>query len=183
MQQNMSELSRRKVTAGLAWSVPAVAVAASAPAFAASPVCVVATSGEVTKYPGGSSRTGIRQGYGFPIVLTNNTRNVVRVSTRSVSIAFNRRTANGTLYLYSGDPCQGGVRLNNNSAELELGPGESRNLYLVADRTGNSSNRAGCIDAVLAVRLANPSVPPIGDLCAEVDVSRACFSATPPVGC
>lgn len=35
MQKNTSHLSRRKVTAGLAWSVPAVAAVAAAPFAAA----------------------------------------------------------------------------------------------------------------------------------------------------
>lgn len=53
MQQNTSSLSRRKVTAGLAWSVPAVAAVAATPFAAASHHCPTVTGvGDAVKYPG-----------------------------------------------------------------------------------------------------------------------------------
>lgn len=45
-------LSRRSVTAGIAWSVPAVAAVSAAPLAAASPVCIsVEGVGDAWKYP------------------------------------------------------------------------------------------------------------------------------------
>ena len=78
-----SHASRRTVVQGLAWSVPVVAVAAAAPAFAVSQGTVTFTSlGIACKLPGAScqSETGVTKGYvirvqvcstfNFPVVIT-----------------------------------------------------------------------------------------------------------------
>lgn len=51
-------ISRRTVAKGIAWSVPAVAVSAAVPAYAASPICVTVTfTGSACKEPGNSNDT------------------------------------------------------------------------------------------------------------------------------
>lgn len=179
MQKNTSTLSRRKVTAGIAWSVPAVAAVAAAPAFAASPKCISATTGDVVKFPGGS--TGIKQGYGFPITLTNPTSSRLRISARSVLVVFDKKgeSAGGTLTIYTADPCAGGVPVPAGSDELVIEPGEPLTLYLVISDTGSSANDSGCINARLGVQLVTGE-PVVPELCDEYEVPENCFSDAPP---
>jgi hypothetical protein len=62
-----NELSRRTVVRGAAWAMPAVVVAAPAPAVAAS-TAPLSFTGSACKLPGGSSDT--YKGYVFEIVVT-----------------------------------------------------------------------------------------------------------------
>ncbi len=59
IQSGGTQISRRTVARGVAWSVPVVAVASAAPAFAASPGCkpVVTFSTGSCKCPGRSTKT------------------------------------------------------------------------------------------------------------------------------
>lgn len=79
-------INRRTVTKGIAWSVPAVAVAGAAPAFAASPSnCVgaacVTLSGNVCKHPGEPKY------YHFEVCFTN--------AGPAVTITFTEMIING----------------------------------------------------------------------------------------
>lgn len=173
------QISRRTVTAGLAWSVPAVAAVSAAPAFAISPTCVTGTTGDAVKFPGGSTR--IKQGYGFTVTIKNPTRSSLRVSPRSVSILFDKKgnTAGGTLTIWSADPCLGGVLLNAGDDALIIPAGETRTYFLVVSDTGNSANDGGCITAVLNVALV-PGQKPVDNLCSDYTFEKVCFTATPP---
>lgn len=62
-------ISRRTLAKGVAWSVPAVAVAAAAPAYAASDG-PIALTGMACKLPGASSNP-YKQGYIFEALITN----------------------------------------------------------------------------------------------------------------
>ena len=179
MQQNTSSLSRRKVTAGLAWSVPAVAAVSAAPAFAASPKCVTSDAGTVVKFPGNSSGYDLFQAYGFPVTLTNPTRGTLRITAKSVSVTLGKKVVAAELLIYTDDPCAGGTPVAADSDLLVLEPGETITLWFVANNTGNSANTSGCINAKLGVALVDGSVP-VDNLCGEVEVEEACFPATPP---
>lgn len=179
MQKNTSTLSRRKVTAGIAWSVPAVAAVSAAPAFAASPTCVTSDAGTVIKYPGNSSGYGLKQAYGFPVTITNPTRGTLRITAKSVSLTLDKKVLNADLQIYTADPCAGGTPVAADSDLLVLEPGETITLWLVANNTGNSANTPGCIRAKLGVALVGGSVP-VANLCSEHEVEEACFPATPP---
>lgn len=64
-------VSRRTVAKGLAWSVPAVAVAAATPAYAASPICIEVTyGGDACKEPGNASPE-TPKAYNLSFVFTN----------------------------------------------------------------------------------------------------------------
>lgn len=62
--------SRRTLTRGMAWSVPVVAVAAHAPAFAVSRTPPTAVFVGACKYPGNSCRRAPK-GYAFAFTVTN----------------------------------------------------------------------------------------------------------------
>lgn len=68
MDITKKHISRRTVATGVAWTVPAVAVASTVPAFAASPeVAINLRDGH--KHPGGSQRP-CRQGYSFTATIS-----------------------------------------------------------------------------------------------------------------
>ncbi|WP_144862337.1 hypothetical protein [Micrococcus luteus] len=182
MQKNTSTLSRRKVTAGIAWSVPAVAAVAAAPFAAASPTgCADVTTGTAVKHQGGGHSDGIKQAYGFTITITNTSPTPVYVNPGTVTVVFGGHTTrNGEARLYTDSPCDGGRRLAAMDPELLLQPGESKTYYYLVNKTGNSANESGCVKGKL--QLALPKGAPEGaDLCngGVVEFSN-CFETTPP---
>ncbi|EZP50722.1 hypothetical protein [Micrococcus luteus] len=182
MQKNTSTLSRRKVTAGIAWSVPAVAAVAAAPFAAASPTgCVSAVPGAAVKFPGGSGPDGIKHGYGFTITITNTSPTPVYVNPGTVTVEFEGDpTRGGEARLYTASPCEGGTRLAAMDPKLLLQPGQSKTYFYVANNTGNSAQESGCVKGKL--QLALPTGAPEGaDLCNDgvVEFSN-CFQTTPP---
>ena len=166
MQKNTSTLSRRKVTAGIAWSVPAVAAV---------------TTGTAEKFPGGGHPDGIKQAYGFTITITNTSPTPVYVDPGTVTVVFGGHTTrNGEGRLYTANPCRGGKRLAAMDPALLLQSGQSKTYYYVVNNTGNSANESGCVEGKL--QLALPKGAPEGaDLCNDgvVEFSN-CFETTPP---
>ncbi|MCR8674312.1 hypothetical protein NWP10_00515 [Micrococcus sp. HG099] len=186
MQQNTSSLSRRKVTAGLAWSVPAVAAVSAAPAFAASPICPdVVEVGEVVKFPGnnknpGDNENGIKQAYGFWVTVKNDTQETVTLTPSTVTVTFDKnpeKPFTGTSLLYNGDPTKGGVLLTED--QRTLAPGEELTIFYVINNTGNSSNESGCIEGTIGVKLVG-APQSSGQMCPSVPVPKVCFEETPP---
>ncbi|BDZ64692.1 hypothetical protein [Agromyces mangrovi Wang et al. 2018] len=76
-------ISRRTVTKAMAWSVPAVAVAASVPAYAASPG-IITLDGRACKLPGNSNDT--YKGYAFGIIATNPFNVPITVTINSIAL-------------------------------------------------------------------------------------------------
>ncbi|WP_314506962.1 hypothetical protein [uncultured Microbacterium sp.] len=75
-----SGVSRRTVTKAMAWSVPAIAVAATVPNAAASPICLTATfSGTSCKDPGNPTK-----GYRLQVCFTNSCNAAITVNVISV---------------------------------------------------------------------------------------------------
>lgn len=187
MQKSTSPVSRRSVTAGLAWSVPAVVAVSAAPAFAASPKCVYTTSTDPIKYPGNTKigSVTLKQAYGFQVTITNPTAGRIRLTPRSVVIDFEKkgRYTGAKLLIFDKDPCLGGKPLNGDGNQLVLEPagtaGSTRTFWIIVEDSGNSANEAGCITATLGVTLTPNSVP-VPELCETVEVEDACFSTTPP---
>ena len=182
MQKNTSTLSRRKVTAGIAWSVPAVAAVAAAPFAAASPTgCADVTTGTAVKHQGGGHSGGIKQAYGFTITITNTSPTAVYVNPGTVTVEFNNHTTRGgEARLYTASPCEGGKRLAAMDPELLLQPGQSKTYYYVVNNTGNSANESGCVEGKLQLALPKGALEG-ADLCNDgvVEFSN-CFQTTPP---
>ncbi|MCT2006780.1 hypothetical protein ACSBQY_01060 [Micrococcus lylae] len=94
MTTERKPISRRAVTAGLAWSVPAVTAVATAPLAAASPLCpVVEVTGDVVKYPGNNHVVGTKHRYGFPVHVHNKTDVPVVVTRARPTSSSTRRAA------------------------------------------------------------------------------------------
>ena len=180
MTHDRKNISRRTVTAGMAWSVPAVAVASAAPAFAASTVCPsTKVTGDAVKYPGKSS-FGTKQAYGFPLEITNTTDQIIVIAPGTAYVEFDKkdRVDAGSVIFYDGDPCKGGKPITDKDA-LTLEPGASLSLWYVVNETGNSANESGCIHSTITVELASGEWPE-GDECESVRNETVCFDETPP---
>ena len=67
--QQPSGISRRRVTQGVAWAVPAIAIAAPVPAFAGASQGILTLEGTGCKLPGNSNAT--YKGYAFNLTATN----------------------------------------------------------------------------------------------------------------
>lgn len=75
-----NNITRRTVAKGMAWSVPAVAVAAAAPAFAASKIITVEAVGSACKHPGNP------KWYHFTFAFTNGSGVDVTVTLTSMVV-------------------------------------------------------------------------------------------------
>lgn len=69
------QINRRTVTKGIAWSVPAVAIASAAPAFASSGPKPTLSFLGACKYPGNNCGGEVKHAYGFRFQVTNNDPN------------------------------------------------------------------------------------------------------------
>ena len=67
--QQPSGISRRRVTQGVAWAVPVIAIAAPVPAFAGASQGILQVEGTGCKLPGNSNAT--YKGYAFNLTATN----------------------------------------------------------------------------------------------------------------
>ncbi|GAA3783798.1 hypothetical protein [Micrococcus endophyticus] len=181
MQKNTSTLSRRKVTAGLAWSVPAVAAVSAAPAFAASPICPnVGEVGEVVKFPG-NNPNDIKHAYGFWVTVKNDTQETVTLTPSTVTVTFDKKTRKpftGTSSLYNDYPTKKGV-VPLTEDQLTLAPGEELTIFYVINNTGNSADDSGCIEGTIGVELVG-APQTSGQMCDSVPVPKVCFEGTPP---
>jgi hypothetical protein len=88
VEPQKSGISRRTVTKAMAWAVPAIAIAAPAPAFALSGDEPLICAGEPFKVPGnsgckafdfGGNEVEPGNGFGFPLQVTNNTGQVIYI--------------------------------------------------------------------------------------------------------
>lgn len=83
LEEQKPGVSRRTVATAMAWSVPAVALAVSTPAYAASPGFITLT-GDGCKLPGNA--TDIFKGYAFEALITNPTNTSVTVSITDITL-------------------------------------------------------------------------------------------------
>lgn len=76
-------ISRRTVTKAMAWAVPVIAIAAPAPAFAASPG-IISFTGAGCKLPGNSN--DVYKGYAFRMSATNTTPDDITVTITDATL-------------------------------------------------------------------------------------------------
>ncbi|MEA5153886.1 hypothetical protein [Raineyella sp.] len=78
------------MTKGVAWAVPAVAVASAAPKIAASPIVTVSQAGSACKLPGNSCAPQWSKGYLQPLRICNNSTVSITVTiTTPAYLTFN----------------------------------------------------------------------------------------------
>lgn len=97
LEPQKSGVSRRTVTKAMAWAVPAIAIAAPAPAFALSGEPPLVCAGEPYKVPGntgckafatGGTPVDVEMGFGFPLVVKNETDQTIYISDVVVTITY-----------------------------------------------------------------------------------------------
>ena len=121
-------VSRRTVTKAMAWAVPAIAVAAPIPAFAASGTKPTITVGSACKSPGGSCAT-FKFGYAVPVKIYNGSNKTIWVTSLTL-------TKNTTGLPLTADPVP--------PLPWKIEPGATFEGYFLA-RSTNSANATGTI--------------------------------------
>lgn len=157
---NTSEgISRRTVTKAMAWAVPAIAVAAPVPAFAASGTPPVITPGAACKAPGNSCAP-IVKGYSVPAVINNPddvdvwiTAVSININTSGINFGLNPIPALPWLI-----PAGGSLNVNfnatsQNSANLDFQLG-----FLVT--WGHASDGSDTDHAPIQLTVTVPATPP-----------------------
>ena len=126
----MSAISRRTVAKGAAWAVPAVAVGAATPAYAASGI--VQLDGSGCKLPGGATQTF--KGYAFNLSIIN-PDNGAETTVTFESVTLNGEDL-GDVLIVDLSTC---TVLGTNSVTLD--PGETLgNLALLTQNAASSAN-------------------------------------------
>ena len=131
--QRPSGITRRRVTQGVAWAVPVIAIAAPVPAFAGASQGILTLEGTGCKLPGASN--DIYKGYAFNLTATN-PRTDTYYCVRIDSITLNGDTLGGTTVVNLAT-CQ------NLSSTFCIPPspnGTLTDLAIVTELAGNSSN-------------------------------------------
>ncbi|GEM_PF-1671916 len=125
-----SGISRRTVNQAMAWSVPAVAMAASAPAFAASPGIFTLT-GAGCKLPGNSQ--DVFKGYAFGVVVTNDFNSPLTITVTSLTL--NGEDLGNILFIETAPTC---TTLGENSFVIPANT--SYNVVALTQNAASSSN-------------------------------------------
>jgi len=128
-QQPAGGISRRTVTKAMAWSIPAIAIAVPAPAFAASGGTLT-LGGTGCKLPGNSN--SVYKGYAFDLSASNTTNSPVTINITSATL--------------DGAPLGGVAIINLDTGVLATNPftmapdTQYPNLALVTSLAPNSQN-------------------------------------------
>ena len=169
-----NNISRRRVVAGAAWSVPAVMVASAAPAVAASPGPLEFTGG-ACKLPGNATDTF--KGYVFELTATNTTGPLPTTGITVISNVKINNTSVSDFYVdvRSGAECVGGCLTTSCGADpthvfcTPDGAVQQILIYTADKPTGDSQNaemtleyqRYDCIDGGASCSPIDPSPVPL----------------------
>lgn len=151
-----SGVSRRTVTMAAAWAVPVIAMAAPAPAFAASGGTIT-FGGEACKLPGNSQST--YKGYVFKMSASNTTNSSISITILSVTLdgndlgAFSIINLNGCTIMGNPFPVTANTTLSTLALLTSNAP-NSQNGSLVVTYT--ISNVVGTQTATQTVSGLNP---------------------------
>jgi hypothetical protein len=176
--QPTSGVSRRTLSKGVAWAVPAVAVVAASPAYAASGSPPDVAVGVACKLPGGSANAqgcaevfagipalDVDKAFAIPLLITNNTDKTI-VLQPSITIA-----STGLPFTVAGivpDYC------------TDIAPGESVKVIVYAN-SDNSANQSVTIDLTVpwGHDCADTDHPPVVVEDIYIDSFPPCSSNTP----
>ena len=147
LEEPKAGVSRRTVAKAMAWSVPAVALAVPAPAYAASggpPTIIV---GDACKLPGNACGNVFVKGYLFEVTITNNTgKDIYLYNQAGFEILITEDSDDIDLFFQAaidantGDPITFPFLLEDgDSLFIILNAGENGNSQNVQDLTGTIS--------------------------------------------
>lgn len=150
-------ISRRTVTKAVAWSIPVIAIAAPAPAFAASGG-ILNFAGLGCKLPGNSN--SIYKGYGFLLSVSNGTNNVITLDITKITLNNSDLGAVRTVNLATGT-------IQNNPFVLPANTSAPR-VALLTEKAPNSQNGTLSVTYTIdggttftTVTATVPAAPPI----------------------
>jgi hypothetical protein len=156
LEEPKSGISRRTVAKGMAWSVPAIALAVPTPAYAVASPGFITLTGDGCKLPGNA--TDIFKGYAFEALINNPTNTAVTVSITDITL--------------KGEDL-GDVTVVNLATCTELG-----STFVVA---GNTTNLRVAIVTELAASSANGQLIVTYTVEGVPDAATATADAAPPI--
>lgn len=176
LEDQRSGISRRTVAKAAAWSVPAIALAVSTPAYAASPGIITLT-GNGCKLPGASNDT--YKGYAFEAVIENTFNVPITITITDVTlngedlgdaavIDLNTCTLLGSSFVIPADTTFSNVAIVTEDA-ANSAQGTLVISYSISGGPGGTEQATGAVNAV----------PPIqGASCtAFTSAERACINS------
>jgi hypothetical protein len=175
-QATKPAISRRTVAKGMAWSVPAVAIARTAPALAASGAPPTGAVHAACKLPGNSCGDVFVKGYVFELTISNDSgKTIFLYNQAGFEIEITEDNPDLDLFFQAAvDSTTGDVL----TFPLELQDGESITILLNAGENGNSAEQA--IAGTISFPWGHTPTPPDPDnhpdLVLEFD-----FEDTPPL--
>ena len=176
LEEQKTGVSRRTVAKAMAWSVPAIALAVPAPAYAASggpPTIVV---GDACKLPGNSCGNVFVKGYVFDVTITNNTgKTIFLYNQAGFPITFTDDNPDITLFFQAAiDAVTGDVL----TFPVELSDGETIAIIMNAGENGNSANTS--LNGSVSIPWGHTPTPPDPDNHPPA-VDDFSFADTPPI--
>ncbi|TYL53652.1 hypothetical protein [Agromyces mariniharenae] len=176
LEEQKTGVSRRTVAKAMAWSVPAIALAVPAPAYAASggpPTIVV---GDACKLPGNSCGDVFVKGYVFDVTITNNTgKTIFLYNQAGFEITFTEDNPDITLFFQAAIDATTGDVL---TFPLELADGETIAIIMNAGENGNSANQS--LNGSVSIPWGHTPTPPDPDNHPPA-VDDFSFADTPPI--
>ncbi|BDZ63315.1 hypothetical protein [Agromyces mangrovi Wang et al. 2018] len=141
----------------MAWSAPAILLAASVPAYAASVGPPTIIIGGACKLPGASCSDAFTKGYVFEVSVTNTTNQTIWLYNEpGAAIVVTDDSPDIDLFFQAAVNATTGVVV---SFPAELAPGESVTVILNAGSNGDSGNIAD-INGTISVPWGNMPTPP-----------------------
>ena len=175
LEEQKTGVSRRTVAKAMAWSVPAVALAVPAPAYAASggPPSIVV--GDACKLPGNSCGNVFVKGYIFDVTITNNSgKDIYLYDQAGFEIIITDTNPDITLFFQAAiDATTGDVI----SFPYLLPAGDSIAIILNAGQNGNSANVS--LTGSISIPWGHTPTPPDPDNHPPA-VDDFSFASTPP---
>lgn len=147
VERQKRPIGRRAVAKGIAWSVPAVALATAAPALAASPNVVIRSQGGACKLPG-QSVEGYDQAFLFLVEIENlsNERICITPTTDQVEFSEDATPNGGSATFLNGLPSSGGQLVTQLCLDAPTSSSRSvKSLFLLFNGTGNSGDLSGSV--------------------------------------
>lgn len=176
LEEPKAGVSRRTVAKAMAWSVPAVALAVPAPAYAASGGPPTIQVGDACKLPGNSCGDVFVKGYVFDVTISNNTgKDIYLYNQAGFLITFTEDNPDITLFFQAAiDATTGDVI----TFPYLLPDGESVALIFNAGENGNSANQS--LNGSVSVPWGHTPTPPDPDNHPPA-VDDFSFADTPPI--
>jgi hypothetical protein len=176
LEEPKTGVSRRTVAKAMAWSVPAIALAVPAPAYAASGGPPTITVGDACKLPGNSCGNVFVKGYVFDVTITNNTgKDIYLYNQAGYQITFTEDNPDITLFFQAAIDASTGDVI---TFPYLLPDGDSIALIFNAGENGNSANTS--LNGSVSVPWGHTPTPPDPDNHPPA-VDDFSFADTPPI--